>query len=335
VPRDRLSIVFLPEPVDARGGGELQPTVLWCVPGGGMSRRYFDLRPPAAYGDYSMARYLAARGFIVVTIDSVGVGESEPPTNGYTLTPAVVADVNAVVVNEVGGRLRRGTIAVGLAPMESFVSVGVGHSAGGLLTVYQQARHETHDALILLGFGGGGLMERLTDDERQYAHRPDELRGVIAALAHVRFGRPLPVGSTSASPYLLRSTPPEPVLRVLGEARSAMLSLVGLTSMVPGSSVAELEAVRVPVLLAVGEHDITGDASVIPGHLPNSAEVRLFVLPDAGHNHNAEPTRTQLWDEVARYARALPSRPNPSRAEPSRAEPPRAEPLRSGGAGGS
>jgi hypothetical protein len=35
------------------------PTVLTCIPGGGMSRRYFDLDAP---GDYSMAQHLPAQG---------------------------------------------------------------------------------------------------------------------------------------------------------------------------------------------------------------------------------------------------------------------------------
>jgi pimeloyl-ACP methyl ester carboxylesterase len=279
-------------------------TVLWCVPGGGMSRRYFDLVPPAEHGEYSMARYLVTRGLVVVTIDSIAVGESDQPIDGFLLTPSIVADVNAAVVDEVGRRLRAGTVAPSVAPLDEFVSIGVGHSAGALLTVYQQARHSTHDALALLGFGGGGLMERLTDEERVFAHRPDELRPVLASLAQARFGRPLPVGSTSMSPFLLRSTPSEAVALVLGEARSAMLALVGLASMVPGASTAELAAIRVPVLLAVGEFDITGDRSAIPGQLPNSPDVTLFVLPESGHNHNAEPTRTQLWDELARWSGA-------------------------------
>ena len=36
------------------------------------------------------------------------------------------------------------------------IRIGVGHSAGALLTVVQQARHRTYDALGLFGFGRGG-----------------------------------------------------------------------------------------------------------------------------------------------------------------------------------
>ncbi len=70
--------------------------VLYCLPGGGMSRQYFDLDAPG----FSMAEHLAAQGFVVVTIDHPGVGESPPPDDPWTLTPAVVADADAAAVAE-------------------------------------------------------------------------------------------------------------------------------------------------------------------------------------------------------------------------------------------
>ncbi|HEX7097288.1 MAG TPA: alpha/beta fold hydrolase, partial [Acidimicrobiales bacterium] len=133
------------------------PIVLCCVPGGGMSRRYFDLDVPAHLGEHSMARALARQGFVVVTIDHPGVGESDTPDDGYELTPQRVADVNAHVVHEVRRRLHAGDLAPGLEPITTRASIGVGHSAGAVVTIHQQARHRSHDALALLGFGGRGL----------------------------------------------------------------------------------------------------------------------------------------------------------------------------------
>ena len=56
-----------------------------------MSRRYFDLDVAGQNGAFSMARHLAAGGDLVVTVDPPGVGESDAPDDGYTLTPRVVA----------------------------------------------------------------------------------------------------------------------------------------------------------------------------------------------------------------------------------------------------
>ena len=61
--------------------------VLFCFPGGGMSRRYFDLAAPG----YSFAEYACERGFTVITVDHPGVGDSDAPDDGWTLTPEVVA----------------------------------------------------------------------------------------------------------------------------------------------------------------------------------------------------------------------------------------------------
>jgi len=92
---DIVAEVFVP-PIDVDG---VYRSVLFCFPGGGMSRRYYDLEVPAATGCYSMARYLAGLGHLTVTVDHVGVGDSSRPTDGFSLTPQVVADVDAAAVD--------------------------------------------------------------------------------------------------------------------------------------------------------------------------------------------------------------------------------------------
>ena len=65
--------IFLPVDVPAA------PVALFCLPGGGMNRAYFNLR---GAGGFSFAAHLAARGFIVVTLDHLGVGDSSRPQDG-------------------------------------------------------------------------------------------------------------------------------------------------------------------------------------------------------------------------------------------------------------
>jgi pimeloyl-ACP methyl ester carboxylesterase len=272
-----------------------QPLVCVCLPGGGMSRGYFDLQPPAELGNYSMARHLVARGFVVVTVDPPAVGESDTPDDGYALTPDLVADVNAHAVDQV------------LARWPEAVRVGVGHSAGALLTVVQQARHRTYDALGLLGFGSGGH-ERfaLTKDELGVGDDPDELRDVIVELTRERFGRPLIGGSTTTSEFLLGGmSVPVPALEALGSVKSALLAVVGLTSMIPGSVAREMAVIDVPVFLGLGEHDIAGDPHGVPAFFGACRDLTLFVLPGAGHNHNVAPQREVLWDRLASWAEQL------------------------------
>jgi pimeloyl-ACP methyl ester carboxylesterase len=299
--------VFVPERDE---GAIAEPrTVLVCIPGGGMSRGYFDVDPPGEHGNYSMARHLAAREFVVVTLDPPGVGDSDVPDDGYSLNVQTVADTCARAVDVVLGMLRAGEIEG--VPAGELTSVGVGHSAGGMITTVQQARHRQHTAIGLFGFGNNGraaagesqmagvfeALEEL-DDREEFQRR-------VAELARTRFGTPLPKSSNpSTSPFLLGGMEvPDAVLDALGRVKSNLIAVIGLTSMVSGSIAAEMAAIDVPVFLGIGERDITGPAHAIPAAYSGAPEVLLYVLPGAGHNHNVAPNRELLWDRLARWVR--------------------------------
>ena len=95
------------------------------------------------------------------------------------LTPQVIADVDAHAVDVVRKRLADGSLIDGLAPLDVAHTVGIGHSAGAIVTVHLQARHRPYDALVLLGFGGRGWREQLTDAELAIADDPDAIRAQI------------------------------------------------------------------------------------------------------------------------------------------------------------
>jgi len=308
--------VFVPERIAA------PRTVLVCIPGGGMSRGYFDVDAPGEHGNYSMARHLAALGFVVVTLDPPGVGDSDVPDDGYELTVQRVADTCACAVDSVLAMLRAGDVDG--VPAGDVVAVGVGHSAGAMITTVLQARHHPYAALGLFGFGNNGRVaaaeakRRQTDDtagtdaamtdvfaELEALDDREEFHRRVTTLAEQRFGTPLPKSSSTAtSPFLLGGMDvPAPVLAALGEVKSNLIAVVGLTSMVSGSVNAEMAAVDVPVFLGVGERDITGPAHAIPAAYSGAPEVLLYLLPGAGHNHNVAPNRELLWDRLARWVR--------------------------------
>lgn len=284
--------VFMPPALPA----DRRPVVACCLPGGFMTRRYFDLAVPAGHGGYSMARHLAARGAIVVTVDPPGVGDSDGADDPYTLTPDVLADVVATVT---------AAALAGLPGVADPFVVGVGHSAGALLTVYEQARHRPFDAVALLGFSGCGLVDVLTDDELACRDDPAATRAALPRLVRERFGGASPAPPAQSTSIFSGGPEPDAVKAAMRAARAPLLAMLGLTSMIPGASAPELAAIDVPMFLGVGDRDITGDPRAIPGHFPNATDITLYVVPDAGHAHNIAPTRARLWDRVASWTEAL------------------------------
>jgi pimeloyl-ACP methyl ester carboxylesterase len=290
--------LFVPDQVRA------SPLLWCCVPGGGMSRAYFDLAVPGATDLYSMARFAAERGHYVLTIDPPGVGESDAPIDGYQLTPQCVADVLDLVVSDVLDRLSLGKVK-GVPAGAHPTALGVGHSAGAFLVAYQQARHRTFGGLALLGFSNSGLPSVLTSEEAAFVGRPEELAAALPELVRARFGTPLPEGTSAESDMLLVGAHSSEAKAAAARAGSRLLALVGLTCLVPGSIRPELDRIDVPTFVAVGEHDIAGPAAALPGQLPACRDLTLLTLAGIGHNHNVTDSRLELWDRLERWATSL------------------------------
>jgi pimeloyl-ACP methyl ester carboxylesterase len=288
---------------------ELEPDpVMWCcVPGGGSSRAYFDLDVPPSLGQYSMAKYLAGRGPIVLTIDPPGVGESDLPDDGYELTPRVLADVLHFVVGEVHHQLAVGQVP-GVPAISCRSTVGVGHSAGGLLVACQQARHRTYGAVALLGFSGTGLPSVLNESETAFIDRAEDLVAVLPEFVRMRFGDPLPQWSSAPSELEQAPSFPPEVQDACSRSSSRLLAMVGMSAIIPGSIGPELNQIDVPTIVAFGERDIAGNISALPGQLPACRDLTLFVLAGSGHNHNVAPSRIILWDRLLQWAQAGPRR---------------------------
>jgi alpha-beta hydrolase superfamily lysophospholipase len=79
--------------------------------------------------------------------------------------------------------------------------------------------------------------------------------------------------------------------------------------------VAPAAEISVPVFLGVGENDIATDPLRIPAEFPASPDVTLYVLAQAGHNHNVEPNRRDLWDRMAGWISSMAPKPDRSVAE--------------------
>jgi pimeloyl-ACP methyl ester carboxylesterase len=264
-----------------------------------MSRAYFDLAVP----DYSFAEYAAGRGAVVVLIDHPGVGGSDAPIDGWTLTPRAVGAVDAVAGERVLERLRRGAVD-GIEAQLAGPVVGVGHSTGASILIHLQAQHRSYDAISLLGWAGGGLPEVLTEAERRLADTPFT-DAELVAVARERWADPLPqLRSRSAQTLVATELSPD-VRHALAATRAPLLAVAGTSAMIPGSAAPAARQIEVPVFLGIGEHDIARDAHAIPACFPAAKDITLFVLPGAGHNHNAEPARELMWARMLAWVAAV------------------------------
>ena len=128
----------------------IDPLVCFGKPGGGYARGYYteDLPGP---GSGAQAAWHAERGWIFVSVDHLGVGDSSVhDSERLTYTPVVAASQAAET--EVLQKLAAGTLIDGFPRVERPVTIGIGQSMGGALLVVQQGRYHCYDGIGVLGY---------------------------------------------------------------------------------------------------------------------------------------------------------------------------------------
>ncbi len=268
-----------------------QPALLVCLPGGGVTRRYFDLdvsREP----DFSFARAMAAAGHVVCAMDPVGVGDSTRPADGFALT----VEVQARLSHRALERVRR--MVVGDVDLSALPCVGVGHSAGAMLTAARQAAFRDCSALILLCFGTGGLPQHLTPEHLAALSQPDRGRSRLVEFARATFGGQ----SYFDGPVREDSAPASQALRAV---RSSTIALTAIQAMMPGNVAPELAMIDVPVFVAVGDRDMVGPPHLLGADYVASPDFTLHVVANAGHNVFVAPAARRLYDRIINWLGGL------------------------------
>ena len=289
--------VFVPDDAPEPGS---TVAVACCLPGGTCSADYFDLHV-SGLAHYSMAGYLASSGVVTIALDHLGVGRSDRVEDIFVVTPQLASAVNDIAFRAVVKGLR--SEPWGGAHL---VTVGVGHSMGGMLAAVQQARHRTFDGVIVLGHGGDGLPAVLTVEEQTISGPLDEATPASVAAARTRFARPPPVERRGLVPgSFLGDDVPDAVRRAFVEQQTSLLYTCGLTSMIPNVTDEEKGHIDVPVLVAFGDHDLTDAYERAAARYTASPDVTLYVLPGSAHCHNQASSRTRLWQRVAEWMGAV------------------------------
>ena len=303
-------------------GSAAAPVCLVCLPGGFLSRRYYDLghdlghdlgRDPRHEGDpsYSFAEAMACAGFVVLAFDHIGIGESskpEPIEAGYSLGVEAIARANQRALELALERLAVGDCAQGIPATRCGATIGVGHSMGSVLTVEQQAQARPHRALVLFSFSTKGLPRFLNEDQLAYAHDPVRTRRELGELVRRSFGTPYPPRpnqdeSNRRAAFGIGTAPPL-AEALLERASTDLLAAGGLLSMIPGGYAPAAEAIDVPVYILVGDHDLHG-VEELADELPKSPEKTTRLLEDCWHCHFVANTRAAIWSEVPAWIRGV------------------------------
>ena len=303
-----------------------EPVVCFAKPGAGYSRGYFtaDLPGPSGPGAHgthgSQAEWHAAGGWIVVSVDHLGVGgSSQHDPDALAFTPVVAAAHAAEA--DVVQKLAAGTLIDGLGPVARPVTIGIGQSMGGSLTVLQQGRYDGYDGIAVLGYGVFHTLPP-TPPWAPDLVLPWTPRDVLPATG-VFTNAPALAAEAGASAsgavpslawgFHYDDVDPAVVARDMDDypARHGDLppwgsatipGTVALWCASPGSTLTEAAAVRCPVLLAMGERDVVVDPWGEPRAYGSARSVDLFVCPRMAHMHNFAGTRELLWRRIETWA---------------------------------
>ena len=263
--------------------------VLVCLPGGTYDHAYWDLDVPGE--EYSFARWMAERGYVVVAFDSLGTGASTRPEHETGFPEQACATAAAVEV--IREQVPEGT------PI-----IAVGHSMGGYHAIVQQAAARSYDALAVLGttIGVVGIIP-LPDELIDAARGGPEARAAIIDAVVQSFAEPYAPGDrTDLRDAFHLADVPESVLRADVEQTTTVVPrLAAAQSTVPWFAAEAAAAVDVPVFLSYGEVDVSLAPYEEPKYFTGSNDVTLYVLRGSAHCHNMATTRLQQWRRLEQW----------------------------------
>lgn len=248
--------------------GPSKNVVLFCLPGGGLTRDYFSLA-----ADHSFVDRMTSLGFSVITMDHPGIATNALPTDFPYYTPRQ----SAAYLHQ----------ALELWIKDTPV-IGIGHSMGGMMIMLMQGNHSPFKAIGLFGSSAGGLDWGLSEDEKKYINNEAGFARDLEALSLAKFGTPFTrAGGGPSGESIVFGGENAELTERLRDISCEMHSPSAMMSMMRGSFRTEVEAIDVPIFFAFGDHDIGIPPKDAPQDFINAPSTELIVLENTGHNHFA------------------------------------------------
>lgn len=306
-----------------------RPIVCFAKPGGGYSKGYYteDLPGP---GQGAQSEWHVSRGWIFVSVDHLGVGESSLH-EAARLDFAPVAAASHLAEQEVLKRLADGSLIDGYRRIAAPLKLGIGQSMGGAMTIVQQARYRDYDGIGILGYsvfqsspvpppGRPPIVGTWIPRDEPLTEDP-----VILNKAEAEQNRALrgdrPYGEDMGWGFHFDDIDPGIVERDLAHFRRGIhdpaaqaghtcdpwnsLTTPGAVARkctAPRAVAQEAAAITVPVLVGFGERDVAAVPKLEPTVYQSAQSVDLFICPRMAHMHNFAGTRQLLWHRVEQFA---------------------------------
>ena len=263
-----------------------------CLPGGGMRRQFFDL-PVAGDDSFSFAKAMTAQGYTCVLVDHPGIGDSDQPQDGFLLTPALLAQIHAAVLQ---------ALPEHLPDLAGIATIGVGHSMGAMISLIQQYQHPLHAGLVLLGFGFDGLPQYLHPKVLGLLDDKAALQAASVEFAKKFFKVGYPVMQGGGGRIYQGGNADRAGVAGIKAVSTHMLAVPAFMSMLPHHWDAMANAIDVPVLVALGDKDLVKPPDNVDQMFSSSPAVDLMVLPETGHSQFLFPSRLDLFSKLGHWA---------------------------------
>lgn len=307
------------------------PVVCFAKPGGGYSRGYYTVDLPGP-GKGAQADWHAERGWIFVSVDHLGVGGSSRHA-AERLDYTTVAAGNAAAEAEVLRRLSAGELADGFPAVGDPVTIGVGQSMGGCMTIIQQGRYHGYDGVGVLGYsaihthppvrpGSPPIVAPWLPRDTLLRDRPPVMTNAAAVAASM--ARAVAASPSDGEHPMVWGFHYDDVDREVALADLQRFfhihdpqalegydcppwgslttpGAVAQSCLTPGCVAPEAAAITAPVLVAMGERDVCADVAGEPRAYRSARSIDLFVCPRMSHMHNFAGTRALFWERIHQF----------------------------------
>ena len=260
--------------------------LLVCLHGGGYRRRYWHANY-AGFAGYSFAEHLTAKGYAVLAVDLLGMGESTSPEPETLLSRLKISAANDQATRDVVTGLTDGSFA----RAGKVTVTGVGHSIGGMLVISQQAEHKSFDRLVVLGWSNEPMVLGDVDPATMAAAiQPGYLASPRVVMRALFYAQDVPLALIEADEADGSLTP----------------ACLGRDALQPGVVHQAAAEIACPVFVMHGAVDTSPCPHAEVGYFRASPDVTLMVLPETAHCHNFATLRHRLWDRLDRWILSVP-----------------------------